>query len=353
MAWVRKLADGTYRGAYRDSSGRRITLPGSYTHKANALRAANTAETDARLRRTQDTPLTWGQWVDTWHRQRPIEDSTRKEDDRRIREVLKPKWGDTALPDITRAAVKQWAEELAAYETTTAAGKTVIRKRAPLTVKKFITLLSASLNAAVDQELITTNPAAAIKVRGGEATHERFLTREELDAVAEHMRNPAHKAILYLLANTGLRWGEAAGLQWKRYDPKRQVILVAEVWSDAISDLKPYPKGKRRRTVPAPAWLMDLFEEGDPVLKSPLGARADRRNFADEMHTAADLAGVEYFRVHDLRHTYASWLIQAGIPLLEVGRLMGHESIQTTMRYAHLAEQPTDEVLAALHRPNL
>lgn len=59
-------------------------------------------------------------------------------------------------------------------------------------------------------------------------------------------------------------------------------------------------------------------------------------------------AGLAGTKIHDLRHTYASWLLQAGVPLAEVGKLLGHADPSTTQVYAHLAETPTAHIFAAL-----
>lgn len=74
-------------------------------------------------------------------------------------------------------------------------------------------------------------------------------------------------------------------------------------------------------------------------------------NGAPVWRRAVERARVGDARPYDLRHTFASWLLQAGLPLAEVGRMMGHAWAQTTMIYAHLAEVPSAAVLAALAAP--
>lgn len=81
------------------------------------------------------------------------------------------------------------------------------------------------------------------------------------------------------------------------------------------------------------------------------GSVVDSSHFTKALTRAAKAAGIGHLRVHDLRHTYASWLIQAGIPLEEVGRLLGHVSPITTQRYTHLGATPSAAVLAALSDP--
>lgn len=334
MAWVRKLANGEYRGGYRDAYGKRRTVDGTYRQKAAALRAANAKEGEVRVSRAKDAPLTWGEWCNTWLAHRTVEESTRVEDEARINKHVRPRWGNVRLTDITRADVKAWMVELS-------------KGRAPATVNRIIGHLNTSLNEAVNMEVLHANPAQGVRMKSGGATHERFLTKTELDKVCANL-SPTWRNLTYLLAYTGLRWGEVAGLQPKRVDLDRGMILVAEVWDDKNGKLKPYPKGRKRRTVPLPKWLHETIGDTDPVMVSERGLRPDRRHLQRALDIAVVKAGVERFRVHDLRHTYSSWLVQAGVPLEEVRKLLGHTSVQTTQRYAHLADMPTENILAAL-----
>ena len=334
MAWTRQLADGTYKGAYRDAYGKRKTVDGTYVQERHAKRAAEAKEEEARRLKYKDTPITWGQWSEQWLEHRDVAQSTRLTDKQRINSHVLPRWGNTALSDIKRADVKRWMTELK-------------KDHKPNTVNRIVGILNTSLKEAVDQELISVNPAQGVRLSVGEATHERFLTKTELDKVCAHLSTEWARLARFL-AYTGLRWGEAVGLQAKRIDRERNMILVAEVWDDKARTMKPYPKGKRRRSVPVPEWVIDGLKDSDPVLPSPRGKRPQIRNFRRALDDAADAAKIERFRVHDLRHTYSSWLVQAGVPLEEVRKLLGHTSVQTTQRYAHLADTPTDSILSAL-----
>ena len=68
----------------------------------------------------------------------------------------------------------------------------------------------------------------------------------------------------------------------------------------------------------------------------------------DEWDAARDATGLRHVRFHDLRHTYASWLVQAGVPLHTVGTLLGHSSPAMTARYAHLAPDTLAAAVATL-----
>ncbi|WP_159794522.1 tyrosine-type recombinase/integrase [Puerhibacterium puerhi] len=366
MAWVRQSSSGKWMAKYRDADGRERTAPGSpFTHKKAAERAAAAAERDARSLGWRDPEAagrTWGEWCDEWWPTRRRAASTMATDAGRIEKILRPRWGDVRLVDITRQEVKAWAAELAAY--TDADG--VERTRAAATVKAIVNLLSVSLAAAVDAEILPTNPAMRLALPGTPPGAERYLTREEFDAICEHLDGP-YLAMTLLLVGTGLRWGEAAGLHRARVDARRGVVHVIEAWSDKGRHMKPYPKGRRKRQVPIPEWVdLSALEQpargrtcgyrhvegacvGPLLITMPSGAQVEYAQYAKAFRRALALADVGHARVHDLRHTYASWLLQSGrVSLAEVGKLLGHVSPLTTQRYAHLDELEADKVLAAL-----
>lgn len=128
----------------------------------------------------------------------------------------------------------------------------------------------------------------------------------------------------------------------------------------------PFPKGKKARSVPMPPGLVAQLRAKrarerprpqDLVFTAPAGGVLRRSNWDNVFRAAVEATNlgtedepieVDHVTLHDLRHTYCSWLAQAGVPLLEIGRLAGHVSPATTQRYAHLAPQDASRVLAAL-----
>lgn len=365
MAWVVKSSSGKYLAKYRGPDGKvRTASGGPYTHKRAAERAAAAAEADSRKlgwRDPQAAARSWGEWCDEWWPTRQREASTMRTDKGRLDTHLKPRWDDVRLIDITRQSVKAWATELGTWVDDDGA----VHHRSPETVKRIINLFSVSLRAAVDAEVLPANPAYRLELPSAPPTKDRYLTRDELDAICEHL-DAENLAMTLLLAGTGLRWGEAAGLHRARIDSRRSLIEVVETWSVRGSHMKPYPKGRRRRLVPIPAWVdLSVLEDstadsscgyehiggrcpGPLLVTTPSGAIVEHARFSKAFRTAVKAADVGHVRVHDLRHTYASWLLQAGRPLAEVGALLGHVSPLTTQRYAHLGEIASDDVLAAL-----
>lgn len=360
MAWAERLPSGRYRGVYRDAQGAKRSA-GSFTHKAKAERAAAAREEQARRSMQRDPEAfkrPWGEWCDEWWPTRHVEASTLRNDEARRRNHLDPRWSDVPIGSITRQDVKAWASSL---------------RRGGLgaeSVKRCVHLLSASLVAAMDAEIIDANPAARIKLAGGALAPERFLTREEYAAIRDEMPTTEDQLVADLLVYTGLRWGELAGLHRSRVDLKRGSLRVVETYDEASGLMNPYPKGKRVRDVPLTPEVREQLEGRTwsriacgvehsagrcpgPLLVTTEEGRALRNsNWSFRVWTpAVERAKVGHVRIHDLRHTYASWLLQRGMPLAEVGKLLGHVSPQTTQRYAHLAETPVDAVLAALAAP--
>lgn len=359
MAWAEKLPSGRYRGVYRDALGKRRSVGETFTHKAKAERAAAALEGKSRRSMYGDPDAgrrPWGEWADEWWPTRSVAPSTARVDEGRRRVHLDPRWGAVPIGSIRRHDVKEWASAM------------VRRGVGASTAQRAVHLLSASLAGAVDAEIIEANPAARITLPKGAQATERYLTKEEFAAVVDELPTRRDQLVAYVLAYTGLRWGEMAGLHHNRLDLDRGLVRVVETFDEKNGQVQPYPKGKRARDVPVPGWLVDLLAEipkpgrgarcglehtqgacrSSLVLTTASGTVMRNSNWADVWRDAVDRADVGHCRPHDLRHTYASWLIQNGVALAEVGRLMGHVSTATTAKYAHLADMPTDAVMAAL-----
>lgn len=376
MAWAEEIpGSGNYRGRYRDAAGRAQTHDeGPFRQKAEALRRAAVAEDNARRRPGQRNAklgrATWQSWVDAWWTQRAkkVEPGTLARDLARRRKHLDPRWGAERMDKISRDDVQQWVDEL-----TEDAGL------APRSVANAYHLLSASLKAAVVDGRLSHSPCIEIALPRPEPADERFLTADEVAALLHFLAGDRDRLIVWTLVGTGLRWGELIGVHTHRVDTGQRRVDVHEVYDDRVGDIKPYPKSRRKRSVPLPPWLAGMLERhiDDLGYSSRCGSphRGRGRCRSGLLFPGIDGAAIEYSRwrrgtwdravglagigdvtIHDLRHTYASWLVQDGVTLEELRDLLGHSTITVTERYADLAQTRWDgvrDVLTARTAPIL
>lgn len=362
MAWAEKLPSGKYRGVYRDTYGKRRSA-GVYPHKAKALRAAGVKEEDVRTSLTKNADAhkqTWGEWEPTWWASRSVGEGTLKRDASRRDRYLKPKWADVPLGQITRHDVKIWVADLRR-------GKHSDKPLSNATVARIIHLFSASMVAAVDAEIVRANPAARLKLPPAPATKDRFLDRDtEFGPIMANLPTTDDQLVMMTLVYTGLRFGELSALKWSQVNLADGWLRVAASYDDETGLVAPFPKSKKPRVVPMVPGLVEQLRlkkaterprPSDLVFTSGQGKTLRRSNWDNVFRGALEATNIgtkehpvqpEPATLHDLRHTYCSWLAQAGVPLVEIGRLAGHASTATTQRYAHLAPTDTSRVFAAL-----
>ena len=203
-------------------------------------------------------------------------------------------------------------------------------------------LLRKMFNLAIKWGWLEKNPAIGVE-RNQEPKRNRYLSAEELSrltvALAEH-RDQQAANIIRLLLLTGCRRGEAQSARWADLD------LAQGVWSKPGSATK--QKTLHRVPISAPALLLltTLRNQAEPdaefVFPSS-GARGHRVELKKAWAALCKTAKVNGARLHDLRHTYASILVSSGASLPLIGALLGHSSVQTTARYAHLFDDPLRE----------
>jgi len=231
----------------------------------------------------------------------------------------------------------------------------------PLTAKSVnnhLTVLRKLLVTAEEWKLICSVPRIR-RLRLPTATFD-WLNAEEgarfLAAVEEHY--PQWKALFWTALRTGMRRGELFALRWEDIDFVARTIRVRH--SVFRGKLVP-PKNKRERTIPMTASLLAVLKEHRartmmrsefvfPKEDGTLTTHQDQVN--RPLEGALKRAGLRRVTFHALRHSFASQLVSAGRSLKEVQELLGHTSIQVTMRYAHLApERMRDAVEVLDHVP--
>lgn len=358
VASIRQLDSGLWRARVYDQRSHK-QISATFTRRRAAESWARDTERALRDGVWGEVPRRlYADWEREWFAARVAEPKTLVTDRGRLDNHVLPAFRDLALDEVTPLVVQTWIKALQG------------KRLAAATVRSCHNLLSASLGAAVAEGLIRENPAKGARRPTVPPGREVYLTREQVDAIAKHLRSdkyqglrsPAFPALTIVLAFTGLRFGEAAGLHMPRVDLLRKRLRVAEVMQEIGSQrtIKAYPKGRRNRTVPIPdqaaraveeLMLADPPQPGGLLFRGRTGRLIASTSYRTAFQKACAAVGVPACRPHDLRHTYASWLIQDGVSLVEVARLMGHSSTAVTERYAHLVPDQFDAPLRVLNQP--
>lgn len=217
------------------------------------------------------------------------------------------------------------------------------------TVNNMLTCLKKLYSSALEWELIEKNPLARVKKMKTMDYEWDFLTREESDALLaaldEHWR-PFFATAIY----TGLRLGELLALKWDDLSWRSEKLLVRR---SLYRKKFVAPKSGKSREVPMNSKLVALLRssrhlKGDLVFSSQSGNPLDPSNVKKPFFAALKRAGLRKIRFHDLRHSFASQLVSASVPLKVVQELLGHASITMTLRYAHLAPGVTKSAVEVL-----
>lgn len=206
----------------------------------------------------------------------------------------------------------------------------------PGTINRELSVISATINHAARRWGVpVVNPVRYQWLRA-EPPRLRYLTRLEAGRLilsAETLRSDLADFIRLAL-HTGCRKNELLTLKWSDVSMERRYILLRPEQT----------KSNKRRAIPlnktALQALQSLLQDNQTqwvFARRKNGTVGERVKALDWLfRKAVKLAGIEDFRIHDLRHTFASWLVSEGVELVKVRDLLGHTSIKMTERYAHL-----------------
>ncbi|UYL86894.1 tyrosine integrase [Gordonia phage RavenCo17] len=282
-----------------------------------------------------------------------IQEGTRK----RYRGYIKADLADIGtlpLSAITETTVGRW---VAGLEAAKQSGKTIQNKHA---------FLSGALKVAVRAGKIDRNPCEGRRLPRTERGEMVFLSRAEFDQVHAAIAQPRWADLALWLVSTGMRFSEATALRAADVHFDDATCRITRAWKHTGSygrELGP-PKSRRSvRTIDLPQQALDVVQRriddpatGEWLFCNSVGNAATTQDFYNHAWSKARRVLIDEAtgegkkpRVHDLRHTCASWMIAAGIPLVVVSRHLGHEDITTTANtYSHVDRTSGKAAAAAI-----
>jgi len=239
--------------------------------------------------------------------------------DKSLNDHLQKSFGQFYLPDITSRMIAEYK----------------IKRRSEgacsRTVNYELSLMNHAFNMAIREwELIESNPVSKVKKERVRNILERWLSVDQEKRLLLASPRWLQEIIIFAI-HTGLRRGEILSLKLSQVDFNRRTLIIYEQKNGAID------------TLPLNQKAMGILEDRkknklthcDLVFPSQSGTRILDRNLFRAFHNAMDRAQIENFRFHDLRHTFATRLVQAGAGIYEVQRLGRWKNASMVMRYAH------------------
>lgn len=393
MGWVQKVDNKKWRVFWRDPTSAQRSKTFSTKKEADAFLADTES---AKSRGLYVSPhagrTTFGEHATAWMASWNTERTTAARDRSVMRTHVLPQWEAWPLGKIDHLSVQSWITDLGHH-----------RSRA--TVAEVHRLTSAVLRSAVRNRLIAFNPALEVRIPKRRKTDvdEQIISRPTLRQVLLPQVPEQHRALVATAAGCGLRWGEVAGLMDDALDLEAGVLRVIRTVVEVAGhrSFKPFPKSVAgRREVPIPGWVRRLVVEHverwptpstSPVfaneIQGPIGRTAFRaRVWRPSLVRAGFIGDVRpddhgflaiwqdrdgekqsletrtYYqavmevsrrhygglRFHDLRHSYATWLVDDGVPPNMVQRVMGHERASTTLDLYTRRTADASRILAAL-----
>ena len=250
-----------------------------------------------------------------------------------LRKHIEPIWGKRYLDQITKADV---IALMAKHRTT----------HAPGSCNRLLILLRYVFSCSLKWETpgIKANPTAGIPLMKEDNVKERYLSTEEAQRLYEVLTRSDNVMLQYIipmLILTGARKREVLDARWEDFDYERRLWRIHTT------------KLGKPRFVPMSEGVINLLgsvprHDCDWAFPNPKTLKPYVSIFYS-WDSARSEAGLEDLRIHDLRHSFASFLVNAGRSLYEVQRLLGHTQIKTTQRYAHLSH---DTLLDATNSVN-
>lgn len=309
-----------------------------------------------------DPPRTVEQWLNEWFQTVKTGDGTSRSTLDRYDQILRvhliPLIGRVKLSALAPRDVQLMVSQL--RETA-----------APASVIKIHGVLRNALADAERMDLVPRNVAKSVRSAKLARTERRALTPDEALSLLSQLHGDHLECVFILALSTGLRRGEVLGLRWKDVDLPGRALFVRQTVQRVGGELRFVPPKTHRSTRPLPLSALTVsallaqsarqaedrllvgstWEDHGLVFTSHVGTPLEPRNVNRRFSTARAAAGLEWVRLHDLRHAFATFLLDQGEELRTVMDLLGHSTIRLTAdTYGHVLPSRARSAADAIDR---
>ncbi|WP_433699073.1 tyrosine-type recombinase/integrase [Nocardiopsis sp. CA-288880] len=380
-----RSSDDMWVGSVTLPDGKRKPVYGKTQAKARAKLKELQAKIDAGLPITTGKGVTLAKWLtEEWVgrilptrvKAEKISQNTMNSYADNVRLHIVPHIGHHEIGKLAPAHLRTWLEELAA--------KPSGRQKKPTKADPFPpvallsgraqayahTVLRIALNDAMREEIVTRNAVLLVDPPSGKSSRGRALTEEEVNAVFAAATEDRYATVWTTILGLGLRRGEALALRWSLLDLDQGLAEVGQSLQ-RVRDAAPGADGRRRgrlevvkgktekseATIPIPPVVVqalkdhraaqeiergdaEVWVDPDLVFTTGIGTPIEPRNLNRAWTALCERAGVKDARIHDLRHTAATWLYEEGMELKDIQHALRHSRLQTTSEvYTHFTKK--------------
>ena len=352
---IRKRKDGRWEGRYTaghdPETGKAIyknVLGRSQAEVKEKLKQA-IGEIQA-LDITKAGKYTVGEWMEVWfqdYAKIKVRPSSHQTYQGYIHNHIRPNIGDIPLEKLTSLDLQKFYKKLLAQgRVDRVEAKGQPKGLSAKTVRNIHQILSSALKLAQEQRLILANPAEGCALPRVEHQEMKTLTTVQLASFFREARESGVFELYYLELATGLRRGELLGLKWEDIDLERGNLRVRRQVSRINGEVVEAPLKTKNayRTLPLAEDTVSVLKEqrrkvgNSPwVFPSPNGGPISPDSVLHMLHRVLKRAGLPKVRFHDLRHTFATLVLQNGVDVKTVSGMLGHFSAGFTLdTYAHI-----------------
>lgn len=245
---------------------------------------------------------------------------------------LTPFFGSKFLHEITPQLVERYQAERRRQKN--------YKKKlpSPAYINRELACLKCIFSRAIEWGYAKENPVKRVKFQKENNERVRFLEKDELEKLLD-CSDEKFRPGLMLAVNTGMRLSEMQYLKWKDVDLQRGIITLRDTKN---GETRQVPMNRTvRETLSV---LLHNNKEGYVFCKKD----GNPYNFRSPFMRARKKAGIKDFRFHDLRHTAASYLVMKGVDLNTVREILGHKTLEMTLRYSHLSPEHKARAVSVL-----